>query len=323
MESRREFIVKSALAAAACALPAAAGCITIATVSSAVLMKTRQPEKPLVLWYSQTGYTARHGKLLVKTFAKLGLAATGADIRAFEPDRARHHDLIVLGAPVFYYDAPAYVKDWIKTLPELNGTPVAAFVTFGGPEGNQHNAACSILEALVQKEAVPAGMAAFMNMSAFPLAWSGEKVHPKTWMSRHLPNENTYNQVRAYAAQVLDQVQRGEALRLAKTLTPRQCATYIAPIWWTKLMVKNHRIDAGKCTGCGTCVDKCPVGAIDPSESAIDTDACVLCCGCVNNCPAGAVHMEYGGERVIGYREFMEWKQLTITEPEELAAGQS
>ena len=57
-------------------------------------------------------------------------------------------DLIVIGAPVFYYDIPDYVKDFIQSLPDLKGIPVAAYVTFGGPEGNQHNAACSILENL-------------------------------------------------------------------------------------------------------------------------------------------------------------------------------
>ena len=52
-------------------------------------------------------------------------------------------DLIVMGSPVFYYDVPGYVKNYIRSWPDLNRTPVAAYVTFGGPEGNQHNAAAT------------------------------------------------------------------------------------------------------------------------------------------------------------------------------------
>ena len=44
-------------------------------------------------------------------------------------------DLLVAGSPVFYYDIPDFVKDYIQILPDLKGTPVAAYVTFGGPEG--------------------------------------------------------------------------------------------------------------------------------------------------------------------------------------------
>jgi len=318
MKTRRDFLKQSSMAMGGLAMPAVIpSCIAAGTIQAAGPMKTQHIQKLLVLWFSQTGYTQRNGMLLKKTFERLGLNATGSDIRDFDRAGIGEFDLIVLGSPVFYYDAPQYVKDWIQALPDLKGIPVAAYVTFGGPEGNQHNAACSILEGLVEKQGVPIGIQAFMNMSSFPLAWSKDKVHVKTWMSRHLPNEDTYRAVRDFAGYLVDQVEKGRSSEFSKKITLRECSTWLAPIFWTKLFVKNHSIDEQRCIRCGTCVEKCPADTIDLSSYKVDTDACVLCFGCINNCPAGAVHMEYDGEKVIGYHDFMKQKQLKITEPGE------
>ncbi len=316
MKTRREFLKQSSILMGGLAMPMIVpSCVAEGAIRATVPLKPGRVQKPLVLWYSQTSYTKRNGRLLKKTFERLGLDSTGADIRDFDRSRMDEFDLIVLGSPVFYYDCPQYVKDWIKILPDLKGVPVAAYVTFGGPEGNQHNAACSILEGLAAKQGVPIGIQAFMNMSSFPLAWSKDKVHEKTWMSRHLPNEETYRAVREFAGFLVRQAEQGQSLEFSKKMTLREFSTRLAPVFWTKLFVKHHSIDEKKCIRCGICVEKCPAGAIDLSKYKVDTDACVLCFGCINNCPVGAVHMTYNGEKVIGYHDFMKLKQLKITEP--------
>lgn len=48
-------------------------------------------------------------------------------------------------------------------------------------------------------------------------------------------------------------------------------------------------VDVRKCTACGTCVEKCPVGAIpsdDPTTS--DPQTCISCGRCIHHCAAGA-----------------------------------
>lgn len=318
MDNRRDFLKKGAMAAAVLSVPTTNGCLDTRPIRAKVPMKTARTGRALVLWYSQTGYTERYGRLLAHQLEALGMKVTASEIRRFDLQGMGEVDLIVIGSPVYYYDTPDYVKAWIRSLPRLKGTPVAAYVSFGGPVGNQHNAACSILQPLVEKEGVPIAQTAFMNMSAFPLYWSEEKVHEKTWMSRQLPDEETYDKVRKYAVYLGVQVKEGKAVEFSKRLTLRECITWLGPIWWTKKFVKNHSILKEKCIECGTCVEKCPALAIDLAAFHVDRDACVLCFGCINNCPAQAVHMEYRGERVIGYRDFMKGKNLIITEPEEL-----
>ncbi len=320
MKNRRNFLKASAVAAAALSVPATAGCITIKEIAPRVPMKSKRTGKALVLWYSQTGYTRRNGRLMGAHLKKLGYKVTASEIREFQVQDMENFDLIVIGSPVFYYDTPEFVKTWIQTLPDLKGTPVAAYVTFGGPEGNQNNAVFSILDQLTQRGGVPIGARTFMNMSSFPLAWAEEEVHEKTWMSRHLPNQDTYDRVREYAAFLADQLEQGKSAEFSKQLTAREMVTWLAPIYWTKRFVKDHSILAKECIECGTCVEKCPANAIDLAEYKVDTESCVLCFGCINNCPANAVYMEYGGNQVVGYHSFMKEKNLTITEPEELSS---
>ena len=54
------------------------------------------------------------------------------------------------------------------------------------------------------------------------------------------------------------------------------------------------KIDEGKCTGCGSCVDVCPVEAIvvENDKAKVDADTCVDCGTCVDECPEEAIEMD-------------------------------
>ena len=317
MNQRRKFLKAAGQLTFALSL-APVGCKYMRVISADSRITPRKVNRAAVLWYSQTGYTRRSGRLLARTMEKTGVKTLSDEIREIDPQELADVDLLIVGSPVFYYDAPEFVRDWIESLPKLNGTLVASFVTFGGPEGNQHNAACSILEGLTERGGIPLGLETFMNMAAYPLSWSEDSVSDNVWRARHLPDEATYERIRAYARLLLAAAEQGRGVEYSKKLTMRELVTFMNPIWWTKLSVRNHSIDEEKCIACGLCEAKCPVHAIDLSKLSIDTQACVLCFGCLNNCPASAVHMESGGKTLIGYQEFMKIKNLSITEPAEL-----
>ena len=51
-------------------------------------------------------------------------------------------------------------------------------------------------------------------------------------------------------------------------------------------------IDEEKCTGCGTCVEACPVEALKVNDKAkVDEDACIDCGTCVDECPEEAISL--------------------------------
>lgn len=318
MESRRTFLKKSALAAAAVALPTLSSCVTISTIRGKVSMKSKEVRKAAVLWYSQTGNTQKCGKVLAKTFEKKGITVIYGDLRHFDKTKIVDVDLIVIGSPVFYYDTPDFVKDFIRSLPDLKGIPVAAYVTFGGPEGNQHNAACSILESLVHKNGVPVGLETFMSISSYSPSFKVNDKDVKTKQNTILPDLNTYKKVREYAGFIKSQVEKGKTSEFKRTLTLREFSTYFGPEWWTKLFVDNHFIIEQKCVGCGACVEKCPTNSIDLDTFSVNTDTCVLCFGCINNCEYQAVNMEYNKEKLMGFHEYLEKNNLKFELPVEL-----
>jgi ferredoxin len=52
------------------------------------------------------------------------------------------------------------------------------------------------------------------------------------------------------------------------------------------------KIDKEKCTGCGACVEICPVDAIKVDDIAIvDEKECIDCGTCVEECPVDAIEL--------------------------------
>ena len=310
------FLKKSVLAAAT--LPVVSSCVPISSIKAKVPMRSYKIRNAAVLWYSQTDNTRKCGGVLAKTFEKKGIKVVYGNLLDFDQENTADIDLVVVGSPVFYYDIPDIVKDTIRSFPDLKGIPVAAYVTFGGPEGNQHNAACSILEELVKINGVPVGLKAFMTSKSYPPSF---KAYGKELLDRQntlLPDASTYRNVREYATLIISRVERGDPAVFRKTLTLREFSTYFNPVWWTKRYVDEHFIIKQRCVGCGTCVEKCPTNSIDLDTFSVDTETCVLCFGCINNCEYEAVNMEYNHEKLIGFHAFLEMNHLTFELPDEL-----
>ncbi|MFC1539295.1 mercury methylation ferredoxin HgcB [Candidatus Latescibacterota bacterium] len=62
-------------------------------------------------------------------------------------------------------------------------------------------------------------------------------------------------------------------------------------------VVATLKLDSGKCTGCGMCVEVCPHGVfvIEDGKAVIaDLDACIECGACVSNCAFEALTVDKG-----------------------------
>ena len=53
-------------------------------------------------------------------------------------------------------------------------------------------------------------------------------------------------------------------------------------------------VNAEACSGCGSCVDACPVEAIEMKDdvAVVDADTCTDCGACVDSCPVEAITLD-------------------------------
>ena len=119
MEDRRSFLRKCAFTTLAFSVSSVPiyGCS--GKISSRNPLKTGTINKALIAWYSQTGNTERHGRLIAKTIEAEGIKVTSSELRRVDIKAINDHQLIIIGSPVFYYDTPEYVKRWMATLPKI------------------------------------------------------------------------------------------------------------------------------------------------------------------------------------------------------------
>jgi len=311
MENRREFLKKSLIAGVAVNV---AGCVSDRTRPEVAAMTPREPKTALIVWYGQTGHTRRYAEVIGRKFAIEGIRTAVEDIRRIDAESLSDYDLIVMGTPVYYYDVPVNVKAFVRSVGPIAGIPVAVYVTFGGPGGNQHNTACALLSLMMEKGGAPAGMDSFGNMSTYAPTWSmGNEARILKY--RHLPDASTYMRVEAFADRILDAVRRGETVPPRTEFSLEDWARYLPVVRASKMVTTGHSINIDRCTGCGTCQSTCPVGAIDPEKGEVNTDRCVACLGCINNCPTGAVEMAYMGKTVYGFKDFLKKHGISIHEP--------
>lgn len=59
-------------------------------------------------------------------------------------------------------------------------------------------------------------------------------------------------------------------------------------------------VDTARCTGCGTCVDACPAGAVAlvGGKARVDSETCTGCGLCEEACPQAAIQLVIRSERM-------------------------
>ncbi len=315
---RRTFLIGAAASAAIAAGAAVPWLFpTLGRRRDDLAIPVATPRRAAVVWFSQTGHTGRVGRLIARRWQSQGLEVVAGDYRAFDATTMPGFDLVVLGSPVNYFEAPGHFRDWIRDLPPLAGVRAAAYVTFGGEGGNTFNAVAGLLEAAADRGALPVDLAVFGNMSTFAPTWSlGNEGRILKY--RHLPDAGTWSAVRAFADRTLQRARTGTGIAVSREWNPRDLVRGAVSIAGTKVLTGGHGADAGTCIGCGTCVRGCPVGAIEAATRAVDGSRCVACLGCVNTCPAGAMRMQFLGKPVEGFGEFLRRHSIVIAEPPEL-----
>lgn len=65
-------------------------------------------------------------------------------------------------------------------------------------------------------------------------------------------------------------------------------------------------VDVDLCEGCGTCIEKCQMGALTlvDNVSQVNLDFCLGCGNCVSSCPSGAIHLVKKSKELVPPKDY-------------------
>ena len=242
--------------------------------------------KILIIFFSQTQYTRKVAERM-----RAGAMQSGADcelvsIGDVETATLQDYDLVGLGTPVFYYQEPANVRQFIAELPELTGKHWFIFTTHASTIGITMD---SMRQGLENKGAVIVGYHDTYADSTMP-------VIPYPTLTTGHPDASEYEAAHLFGKEIVLTAQRiadgdtslipslgyepDQWAHLAESLKLENLAHFMPPL----------HIDKDTCTQCHTCEENCPVGGIDvEADPPSIQNPCIYCWRCVMVCPEIAI----------------------------------
>jgi flavodoxin/ferredoxin len=243
--------------------------------------------KCLIVYFSQTGTTAQ-----VADSISAGLRAAGYEVDLFNMNGERPpdiggYDLFGVGSPIYFYRAPFNVQEYLDRLPKLNGLPGFVFVMYGT---NHFDGPNPIRQALARSGARDVG---FFSAHG-PDLFVGYLKEGYVFSDGH-PTGGELAQAEAFGAEVAARVAGKEYVPPAKERSAPfiyRLERFLTGRWFARNVYSRlFRIDKGKCTACGACINLCPTGNLTEGKGRRPEWGrnCLLCLTCELRCPEEAV----------------------------------
>jgi len=206
------------------------------------------------------------------------------------------HDLICIGGPVYAGHLEGNVKRIISCLPSISkkwGNLAIPFVTYGGLHSSiALKEAGDLLYKSGRKNILGMKIAAFHTLSATLDKQINQGKPDKE-------NDKIIIELVDRAKELIDNSTEIKDIRKSFSYAPlfeKIIFTFLSQNFFHK----NYRpvnIDSNKCSGCGTCINRCPVNILElinkRATVANNINKCILCAECFHNCKANAVNYLY------------------------------
>lgn len=231
-----------------------------------------------VLYFSPTGNTLRALQALVEALpqqpAEWHSCNTPAEreaLPAFAPD-----DILVWGSPVYAGKLPNKLTPWLRENLHGCGNPAVLLCTFGN---RSFDNALAEMQAIAEEGGFrPVAAAALAAQHAFDGS-----------IGEGRPAAEDLAELRRWGAQISFDSKKG------LLLPGSAAAPYYQPLredMQPAVFLKAvPQIDKDRCTRCGECARRCPMGSIAlmPEDFPACQGICIKCMACVHHCPQKAI----------------------------------
>jgi len=247
--------------------------------------------KVKIIFFSQTKNTRQIAKSIAS-----GIINKGGEVELLDWMKIKDKpieqilsncDMLGIGTPVFFYQLPFCIRDWLKKFPIIKEKPYFLFSTYAVIEGTTFRDADNILR---KKGWKILDYSAFLGFGSYQgyLSWAR--------LSVQFPDANEEIKAKQFGEfQVIKYVSWASEKRnfLKRPIK--------APIFWREkkyflskwIVNKTHPafvLDSDKCIGCGTCEKNCPDSAITlVDKKPIFMGNCSRCYFCEKNCTQKAI----------------------------------
>ncbi|HWR89103.1 MAG TPA: 4Fe-4S binding protein [Dissulfurispiraceae bacterium] len=233
------------------------------------------------VYFSPTGTTKR----IVEAIAQ-GIDHMAAEIVDITTPEGRNRqlqasgdELLLIGAPVYFGRVQTDAIEWFRTI-KAHNTPAVCVVMYGNREYD--DALLELRDTAVKAGCLPVACGAFIGEHSF----SGVE----TPIAPGRPDADDLSCAMSFGRKIKEKISALQSIGHVAAITVPGNDPY-------KDMQESRKRLSGiefiavddSCVQCGACAQHCPVGAIDPENSAsIDREKCIVCNGCIKVCPQHA-----------------------------------
>ncbi len=241
----------------------------------------------LIVYFSQTGSTARAGELVAAGMRASGFEVKLCNIKDEKPPDVHSYDMLGIGFPAYGFNPPFNVSDYVNGLGHLEGMPAFALVTYGT---YRFNAANSVRQALVRKGAKEVGYFCCRGADFYL-----QYLKRGYFFSPDHPTAEELDKAEAFGREIVARVDGGQYLCAAKERAPsviyRLEQLFYGSGWLARFQTRLFKVDRQKCNLCGLCAARCPVGNISQNQAGYPRWGryCLMCLTCEMECSEDAI----------------------------------